>query len=91
VRHPDLFGHVIAFSVAGSREFKVPEKAAGLPQYHLAAGTWEPFLKITKLVADELKAHSVAVTFTTRVAGHDPMMWEEELAAAAMRAFSKAN
>jgi enterochelin esterase-like enzyme len=91
VRHPDLFGHVIAFSVAGSREFKVPEKAAGLPQYHLAAGTWEPFLKITKLVADELKAHSVAVTFTTRVAGHDPMMWEEELAAAATRALSKAN
>jgi enterochelin esterase-like enzyme len=87
VRHPDLFGHVFAFSVAGRREFQLPDKATGLPHFHLAAGTWEPFLKMTTNVAEELKKHGVAVTFITRIAGHDMTMWEEELAGAATRAF----
>jgi enterochelin esterase-like enzyme len=87
VRHPRLFGHVIAFSVAGHRDFKLPDTAQDLPQFHLAAGMWEPFLKTTKNVAEALEKHKVRVTFITRVAGHDFTMWEDELAAAAQRAF----
>ena len=89
VKHPDLFGHVFAFSVAGHRSFQLPEPAAGLPHFHLAAGTWETFHTTTKNVAEELQKHHVSVTFVTRVAGHDPTMWEDELAAAAVRAFGK--
>jgi enterochelin esterase-like enzyme len=88
--HPDRFGHVFAFSVAGRRPVRLSDRAAGLPHFHLAAGTWEPFLKITTEVADELKKHGVPVTFLTRVAGHDMTMWEEELAGAAVRAFGAA-
>jgi enterochelin esterase-like enzyme len=90
VRHPDLFGHVIAFSVAGRRKVDVPEQPAGArPHFHLAAGTWEVFLQSTTNAAEELKKHNVPATFVTRVAGHDYTMWEDELAAAAVRAFGK--
>jgi enterochelin esterase-like enzyme len=85
--HPELFGHVFAFSVAGRRPVRLADKPTGPPHFHLAAGTWEPFLKITTETADELKKRSVGVTFITRVAGHDMTMWEEELAGAAVRAF----
>jgi enterochelin esterase-like enzyme len=91
VKHPDLFGHVIAFSVAGRREFKLPENATGLPHFHLAAGTWEGFLKTTTNAAEALKKRNAPVTFITRIAGHDFSMWEDELVAATLRAFGKEN
>lgn len=89
VRHPDLYGHVIAFSVAGRRDFQLPETAKDLPQFHLAAGTWEVFLKTTSNVAAALEKHKAQCKFVTRIAGHDFTMWEDELAAAAQRAFPK--
>jgi enterochelin esterase-like enzyme len=90
VAHPDLFGHVIAFSVAGRRDVKLPDGAKALPTFHLAAGTWETgFHGITAKVAEGLKKQNAPVTFVSRVAGHDMAMWEDELAAALVRAFGK--
>jgi enterochelin esterase-like enzyme len=89
-RHPDLFGHVFAFSVAGRREFKLPAALNPAPHFHLAAGVWEEgFHKTTVIVTEELKKQSVPVTFHSRVAGHDSVMWEDEFAAALVRAFGK--
>lgn len=91
IQRPDLYGHVFAFSVAGRREIKLPEKTDKLPYFHLAAGTWETgFHKTTTNVAEALKQQGVAHTFISRVAGHDFSMWEDELVAAAVRAFGSA-
>ncbi|MBI3409485.1 MAG: hypothetical protein HY040_14180 [Planctomycetes bacterium] len=90
LRHPELFGHVYAFSVAGIRSSEPKAKAADLPYFHLAAGTWEKsFHKITLGVADKLKELNVPVVFVSRVAGHDDAMWRDEFAAALIRAFGK--
>jgi enterochelin esterase-like enzyme len=90
LRHPDRFGHVFAFSVAGRRELKPLGRAEQPPHFHLAAGIWEgPFLQITREVADALSRKGIPSTLTTRVGGHDPILWEEELAAAVERAFAK--
>ena len=90
LRHPDMFGHVFAFSKAGVPRFRLPDaKPEVLPTFHLAAGEWEPFYRGTLAVVDELKKHSVPHTFVSRVAGHDSTMWDEEIAAALIRAWSR--
>ena len=88
LKRPNLYAHVFAFSLAGRTDFKLVKKPANPPHFHLAAGTWEKnFHKITSTVADALKRQKVPTTFVTRVAGHDFMMWEDELATAVVRAF----
>ncbi len=89
LRHPDLFGHVFAFSVAGGSA--IPAVApGGPPHFHLAAGVWEKgFHKITSEVAEKLKKQSLPVDFHSRYSGHDDAMWRDELVAAVRRAFSR--
>jgi enterochelin esterase-like enzyme len=96
-RHPELFGHVFAFSVASANSFKgfaagarLPVGPGELPHFRLAAGTWEPpFHKMTKALAEKLKSQNVPVVFDSRVAGHDDAMWRQELVAAALESFGK--
>jgi len=89
LRHPDLFGHVFAFSVAGDWEFaNLPLGPATRPHYYLAAGIWEKgFHHNTSILAKELKHRGLPVEFSSRVSGHDLVMWSDEFAAALTRAF----
>ena len=91
-RHPELFGYVFGFS-CGSRDNQ-PFEIAGTPQaqprYYLAAGTWETgFHKAASNLTKELTRQGIPVEFSSRVAGHDPQMWNEELVAAALWAFGQ--
>jgi enterochelin esterase-like enzyme len=91
LRHPELFGNVFAFSVAGARQFEAPGRRERSPTYYLAAGTWEKaFHKMTADVAEKLKAGQAPVVLTSRVAGHDEAMWRDEFAAAVQQTFAKA-
>ncbi len=86
MRHPELFGQVMGFSVAGRHE--EPVRYAPAPMFHLTAGTWEPtFLQITKKLADALEAQEIPVCFTTHVSGHDFALWQLELTRALTRAW----
>jgi enterochelin esterase-like enzyme len=97
LRHPELFGHVFGFSVASSTGPKgleaaarPPAGASKLPHFRLAAGTWETsFHKLTSGLAEQLKSQSLPVVFDSRVAGHDGLMWRQELIAAVLAAFRK--
>jgi enterochelin esterase-like enzyme len=89
LRHPDLFGHVIAFSLAGARNLKLPEAAKETPRYQFAAGTWEPvFRDMTVAVSTRLKQLHVAASFTERAGGHDDAWWREKFVRAAQDAFA---
>ena len=86
----DRFGHVFAFSVAGRPEYKLAAPLNPTPHFHLAAGVWEDrFHKNTVLLTEALQKHGVPMTFISRVAGHDSVMWEDEFATALERAFGK--
>jgi enterochelin esterase-like enzyme len=88
LRHPDLFGHVLGFSVAGKLPFDLGPEAPDPPQFHLSAGTWEKhFLRPTAGLAHQLADRGVRVAFTTRVGGHDAALWREEFVAALLRAY----
>lgn len=82
VRHPDQFGHTVAFSVAvGSPPtFDAPPELSSC--FHFAAGTWEVFLGHTMAFHDALVEQGIQAAVTARVAGHDELMWQEEFAAA---------
>jgi enterochelin esterase-like enzyme/pimeloyl-ACP methyl ester carboxylesterase len=86
IRHPDLFGHIIAFSIAGRHQ--PPPRLTVLPMFHLAAGEWETsFLKITQQTARELAEREIPVCLVERTSGHDPVLWQHEFVAAVQRAW----
>lgn len=95
VRHPDLFGNVFAFSVAGFYtntipRFERPPVQLSPPRFFLAAGTWEqPLYPTAKNVAEGLRRQRFPVVFSTRVAGHDNAMWREEFVSAIVQVFGK--
>ena len=82
---PGLVRNVIAFSVAGGGpEGAVPRGA----RCYLVAGTLEPAaLRITSAWAAHLRAAECDLSFRTRLAGHDPLLWHEELPAALLWLF----
>jgi enterochelin esterase-like enzyme len=88
VRHAELFGHVFAFSVAGTKSGKMSPFDPP-PRFYLATGTWEKdFYRITTTTAKKLKEQNVPVVFSSRVAGHDPCMWRDEFVKAVQQAFA---
>jgi enterochelin esterase-like enzyme len=92
LRHPDIFGNAFCFSVPGNTAAPVPGEDAPdrSVRLYLAAGTWEaPFHQFTSRLADVLKSRGVPAFFSSRVAGHDMVMWREEFAAAVLRAFGR--
>ncbi len=87
LRHPDLFGHVLAFSVAGDSNIK-PTQADAQVHFYLAAGIWEKnFHKITQAVQEKLAKQSFPADFHSRVSGHDDVMWRDEFVDALPKAF----
>jgi enterochelin esterase-like enzyme len=90
LRHPEIFGHVFGFSVAGSGKFEFQQGRADLPHFDLMAGTWETnFHRCTSSLANQLRERGVTVHFSARVGGHDPELWCDAFAAAALAAFAK--
>lgn len=90
LRHPDVFGHVFAFSVPGDGHFDFAAVQKEFPRFELAAGTWESlFRKCTTSLADQLKHRGAFAHLSIRVGGHDTALWRDEFAAAALEAFGK--
>jgi enterochelin esterase-like enzyme len=92
LRHPDVFGNAFCFSVPGNPAGPVPGEGATdrSVRLYLAAGTWEvPFHQFTSRLADVLRSRGVPAVFSSRIAGHDIVMWREEFAAAVLRAFGR--
>jgi enterochelin esterase-like enzyme len=88
LRHPDAFGQVFGFSVAGTGRFDSGLDRKDLPRFCLAAGTWEAsFHHCTSRLAEQLKARELPVRFSSRVGGHDSVLWRDEFAAALVWAF----
>jgi len=89
LRHPDLFGRVIAFSPAG-RAPALDASNAAAPGFYLFAGTLEPRFHAR---AGEwqrlLTERGVVSRFTDRVAGHDAEVWQEALPGALEWAFGR--
>jgi enterochelin esterase-like enzyme len=90
LRHPDVFGHIFGFSVAGNGKFDFGADREELPRWYLTAGTWETsFHLCTSRLADQLKERGASVRFSSRVGGHDTALWRDEFAAALVDAFGK--
>jgi enterochelin esterase-like enzyme len=90
-KHPDFFGYVFGFSVAGIDQplFEVEKNHLEQSRYYLAAGTWEEgFHHRTFRYADDMKQLSIPVKFSSRISGHDLAMWGEEFVAAVLWAFA---
>jgi enterochelin esterase-like enzyme len=81
-RHPEKYGNVIAFSVAGATD-KVDESDYARPmnsRFYMSAGTKEPsFRDRSRAIASVLGARGVNYKYTEKTAGHDPEFWASEL------------
>lgn len=87
LRHPDVFAHALAFSL-GVEPGPIKENLT--TDFYLVAGTLEEgFFGTTRDLAAALREKGVRVTFRPRVAGHDFVMWEEELPKAVAWAFGE--
>lgn len=87
LRHPDVFGHALAFSL-GMEPGAVERRRAA--DFYLVAGTLEQgFFEMTRDLADALRDEGFDARFKSRVAGHDSAMWEEELPGAVAWAFGE--
>jgi enterochelin esterase-like enzyme len=77
LRRPDVFGHVLAFSVAGGRpaaSLRLPE--ASPASFQLVAGTLEVFRCTTAAWREALDNRGIPVRHRELVAGHDPALWD---------------
>lgn len=81
-RHRNLFGLVIAFSVAGLFESyqRTQDANETTPRFYLSAGSREkPLLKRTRQFASQLHKSRIECVVTSRPASHDFHFWEAEL------------
>ena len=79
LRHPDVFGAVLAASPGAG--YRPPDPLpARLPRTYLLAGTSEPFfLENAVRWADALRAAGADVVMQERAGGHGDPFWAEEL------------
>ncbi|MCA9012834.1 MAG: hypothetical protein KDB01_23950 [Planctomycetaceae bacterium] len=90
IRHPEKYGVVIAFSIAGGAHRIKASEYARRPaaRYYLSAGTREkPFRDTSRAVARILSKSNVEHVITERYAGHDFDFWNSELCEAIRWAF----
>lgn len=92
LRHPEIFGQVIAFSVARSPAApEVPaSKTRPLPRCYLAAGndaSEKMFRRHTAAFAKVLKRHGADCVWQLREGGHDIGFWRREFPLALAWAF----
>lgn len=86
--HPDLFGHVLAFSTGMPPDGNTQWDPQRHPMAHLCSGTLEgPFHQATQMWAFYLERIGARHRLTERVCGHDLIQWCEELPEALTRAF----
>lgn len=88
LRHPDVFGHALAFSLGVEPGPVMIKRQAA--DFYLVAGTLEEgFIETTRDLALTLREGGIDAHFKNRVAGHDFLMWEEELPGAVAQAFGR--
>ena len=89
VDHPEVFGNVIAFSLAVGTPPEPDDLAKVTSQFFFCAGTWESkFLQRTEEFHQSLQKSGIRSELVKRVSGHDLIMWQEEFAHAVNKAFS---
>ena len=78
LRHPDLFGRVLAFSPAGRRAQILPETRLDEPaEFYLLGGTLEKnFHQKAVAWADIFRSRGIRYALREPVAGHDWFMWQ---------------
>ena len=82
IRHPDIYGHALAFSL-GIEPGNIAEGIKEPSEFYLVAGTLEEgFHKTTEEFAQTLESQGLSYVFRERVCGHDPIMLQEEFPAA---------
>jgi enterochelin esterase-like enzyme len=82
IRHPDLFGSVIACAIAGDR-YDLSSYPKLTNQFFLVTGTWDTrFHSNVQYLYKTLKKSKVKCKLAVRVAEHDGTMWQEEFIAA---------
>jgi enterochelin esterase-like enzyme len=82
IRHPDLFGSVIACAIAGDR-YDLSSYPKLTNQFFLVTGTWDTrFHSNVQYLHKTLKKSKVKCKLAVRVAEHDGTMWQEEFIAA---------
>jgi enterochelin esterase-like enzyme len=88
VRHPALFGSILAFSVAGGKpasRLKPP-----LSRFYFVAGTLEPGLRENTLTWKQtLDQAGAECSYHERVCGHDFILWQETFPGAVAWAFAR--
>jgi enterochelin esterase-like enzyme len=75
LRHPDRFGRVIAMSPVYA-DIPAPNSATALPQFFLAAGTFEETTETRAgLLVNVLRGMHAPTKFEQFVGGHDAVVW----------------
>lgn len=80
IRHPEIFGHIIAFSATWSLNLSTPNwKPTQAPSQYLLVGALESAStrKLNKEWSETAQKSGATVTLREPVAGHDSVVWRE--------------
>lgn len=77
IERPDLFGHILPFSIAviDLQDLKKGAEGKRLPTYWMAAGTLEPFIVNTDAAQKVVNPFARRVHLDHYVTGHDQAFW----------------
>ncbi len=88
IRHPELYGSVIACAIAGDR-YDLSKSPRLSNEFFLVTGTWDTrFHSNVEYLHKTLKKAKVKCRLAVRAAEHDGKMWQEEFISA-MKAIAK--
>ena len=88
IRHPELYGSVIACAIAGDR-YDLTQGPKLTNEFFLVTGTWDTrFHSNVEYLYKALKKAKVKCRLAERAAEHDGKMWQEEFTSA-MKAIAK--
>lgn len=82
IRHPELYGSVIACAIAGDR-YDLSRGPKLTNEFYLVTGTWDArFHSNVEYLYKTLKKAKVKCRLAVRAAEHDGKMWQEEFVSA---------
>jgi enterochelin esterase-like enzyme len=88
IRHPELYGSVIACAIAGDR-YDLSKSPRLSNEFFLVTGTWDTrFHSNVEYLCKALKKAKVKCSLAVRAADHDGKMWQEEFISA-LKAIAK--
>ncbi len=88
IRHPELYGSVIACAIAGDR-YDLSKSPKLSNEFFLVTGTWDTrFHSNVEYLHKTLKRAKVKCSLAVRAADHDGKMWQEEFISA-LKAIAK--